>query len=134
MRKIWCFILCCFIIVAYPSVGYATARTTELGPNSNAEMRATNYFQMNIAANGKSIASETLSLEAGEKVQIDATYSPSNAVLYVGLIDSSGTFHYLGVSGGNVDITVAIESTGDYRVAVINNSVYTVHMSGYVKY
>ena len=55
-----------------------------------------------------------------------------SANIAVGLIDSDGIFHYLTVTGGSVDVTIGIEERGEYRLAVKNNSVYALTISGYV--
>lgn len=94
MRRIICVVLSCFIILGNPCVGYASEEKVVISKfdDVNPITRATDYFSMNVSPNGKSFMAESLSLEAGETVRINATYSPGSASIYVGLIDQDGVF------------------------------------------
>lgn len=131
MRKMLCIILCGVILFLNCPVGYAAEATAT---EALIETRATNYFNMSVSAGGKSAASETIPLNEGETVRINASYVPSDAAVLVGLIGPDGIFHYLRVTGGNVDVTIEIDEAGQYRLAVMNSSAYTVRLSGYVCY
>ena len=85
-------------------------------------------------AEGDIIRVEKLGVEAGETVRIYATYSPDDASVDIGLIDPDGIFHYFNVTDGTIDKTIEIAESGNYRLAVKNNSSKTVKISGFVKY
>lgn len=61
-------------------------------------------------------------------------YSPDDASVDIGLIDPDGIFHYFNVTDGTIDKTIEIAESGNYRLAVKNNSSKTVKISGFVKY
>lgn len=73
-------------------------------------------------------------MEAGETVTIKAAYTPMDASVDVGLVDSDGAFHYFNVKNGSIDKTIRIETRGNYKLAIRNNSGNVISVSGYVKY
>ena len=95
---------------------------------------ATNRFNMDVPANTIITANTGFSLEAGETVTIQAVYSPFDASVDFGLIDSDNIFHYVTVSDGSIDQGFTIEERGYYTFAVENNSSVAVTVTGYVNY
>ena len=95
---------------------------------------ATNRFNMDVPANTIITANTGFSLEAGETVTIQAVYSPFDASVDFGLIDSDGSFHYFNTNDGTFDKTIKIKESGYYTLAVQNNSPNTISVSGYVSY
>ena len=95
-------------------------------------LRATVHFSFSVKEHGTYYIANVLSLEAGEMVRINATYSPASANIYIGLVDESGKFYYVRAMNGQLDITLEIEERGNYRLAVVNNSANAVSSSGYV--
>ena len=67
-------------------------------------------------------------------VTIKAAYTPMDASVDVGLVDSDGAFHYFNVKNGSIDKTIRIETRGNYKLAIRNNSGNVISVSGYVKY
>ena len=65
---------------------------------------------------------------------IKASYSPVDASVDFGLIDSDGSFHYFNTNEGNLNKTIKIKERGYYTLAVRNNSSDTINVSGYVNY
>lgn len=43
-------------------------------------------------------------------------------------------FHYFNVKNGSIDKTIRIETRGNYKLAIRNNSGNVISVSGYVKY
>lgn len=97
-------------------------------------LRASGSFDMTIKAYGSSMADTAFPLESGESVRIYATYSPDDANLDFGLVDSDGIFHYVGANNGIIDKTIIINERGNYTLAIRNNSGQSVHVVGFVKY
>lgn len=54
--------------------------------------RATGHLSFSVKSQGSYYIESMLSLEAGDTVRINATYSPGSASIYVGLIDQDGVF------------------------------------------
>lgn len=76
--------------------------------------RATGNLDWTIEANGTVVADTSFTMSAGETVWIRANYSPENASLDFGLVDSNEKFHYINVTTGSIDKTIEIPENGDY--------------------
>ena len=87
-----------------------------------------------IKANGTVVADTSFTMSAGETVRIRANYSPENASLDFGLVDSNEKFHYINVTTGSIDKTIEIPENGDYTLAIRNNSSKSVKVTGDVRY
>lgn len=66
-------------------------------------IRATRNLDWTIKANGTVVADTSFTMSAGETVWIRANYSPENASLDFGLVDSNEKFHYINVTTGSID-------------------------------
>lgn len=95
--------------------------------------RAIGEFEMTVSAKTKAIADSSLSLEAGDTVRINASYSPDGSVDF-GLVDEDGFFHYINVKNGSIDKTIRISERGKYKFQVRNNSSVAVKVCGFVRY
>ena len=96
--------------------------------------RASGRFSMDIPGGALVTADQDFPMEAGETVTIKASYSPFDASVDFGLIDSDGSFHYFNTNEGNLNETIKIKRKGYYTLAVRNNSPNTISVSGYVSY
>ena len=76
-------------------------------------MRATKTFEATVSAHGNANANakDSFSMEAGETVRIRGIYSPEDASMDFGLIDSAGVFHYVNVKDGSIDQTFKISES-----------------------
>lgn len=138
MRKIMCVVMSCLFAINLFCMG-ASAIGENAAPVSREDstaviMRASGSFSMSVSAYGQTEADKTFPMEAGETVSISAVYTPDDASMDFGLIDPDGVFHYFNVRTGSIDKTIRIEESGNYRLAVRNNSENTVKVSGFVKY
>lgn len=80
-------------------------------------------------------SNSTMPLAKGEKVTIKAVYSPYPANVDIGILDSSsGTFYYQTATDGLIDATITVQKSGNYYLAVRNNSDETITLSGTVRY
>ena len=96
--------------------------------------RATGRFSQDIPANTIVQTSVKLPLERGETVTIRAVYSPEYADVDFGLVDPDGLFHYINVTDGSVDTSIAVNQRGTYTFAIRNNSSFSISVSGYINY
>lgn len=103
-------------------------------PAAAAASRATNKVDMTIPADSIVRTDTPLSMEAGELVTINCTYSPRTADVDFGLITPQKTFRYLPGEDGLCRQTIQISQTGNYYFAVRNNSSGQVEILGYVYY
>ena len=101
---------------------------------NSGEERATNKFNWNVQPDTTSKASTAFSLESGETVEINCTFSPQNADVDFGLIAPNGRFYYAAGDDGNFKMTIQVKETGEYYLAVRNNSNEIVEVMGFVYY
>lgn len=94
--------------------------------------RSTGSFSMTISAGKYKKASTSFSLEAGESVTINASYTPRSASVDFGLLDSNNVFYYINSTTGSIDGDVAAPENGSYTPAIRNNSSSTISVSGTV--
>ena len=106
----------------------------EYETTGTAIIRATRNLDWTIKANGTVVADTSFTMSAGETVWIRANYSPENASLDFGLVDSNEKFHYINVTTGSIDKTIEIPENGDYTLAIRNNSSKSVKVTGVVRY
>lgn len=124
----------CSIVTAAILFGCIGLSVTAADVPSNALPRATGNFNITVKPGVTAKRTTKLSLEAGEEVTIRAVYTPDTASVDVGLIDSNNIFHYEPVEDGVIDITIAVETRGNYTFAIRNNGSVEISVSGYVNY
>lgn len=95
--------------------------------------RATNSFSVVIPADSILKNEDHFTVVRGETVRINANYSPEGSVDF-GIIDDEGIFYYINVSGGDIDETILIETSGDYTFAIRNNSSEDIKVNGFINY
>lgn len=71
---------------------------------------------------GKSYSYDKQYLSKGEKVTINAEWTPTGSDINIGLKSSSGTVTSKKVSGGSGSVTYTINSSGDYYIYIGNPS------------
>ena len=134
MRNRVCLMLVCIWLLCFTSAEAIDTSATVERETIDSVMRASGSFNMTIDAYGKRKSDTTLPMEARETVRIYATYSPDDVSVDFGLIDSDGIYHYINVTNGIIDETIVIEERGNYTLAIRNNSVEKIQVSGFVKY
>lgn len=96
--------------------------------------RATGSVDFTVSAEGTATASNSFSMEAGETVTINCSYSPASASIDFGLIAPDGTFYYKTITGGSINETVEVPERGRYTFGVRNHSSVDVRIVGFVNY
>lgn len=97
--------------------------------------RVTRSLNINVAAGRLSVSSDKFSLEVGDTVAFNCSYSPSAASVDYGVIAPDGYFYcYKGVTGGRLNKTIRVSQRGTYSLAIRNNTLSTVSVSGFVTY
>lgn len=97
-------------------------------------MRATGSINSDIPANTLGVSDIKFSLEVGETVTINCSYSPAFANMDFGVIAPDGYFYSLNVKGGSINQSIRVSQSGSYAVAVRNNSSHTVTVVGFITY
>ena len=75
---------------------------------------------------GKGYTYGSVSISAGQKITISGSYTPTNAKLQVGYVNSSGTVTYVTLTGVSGSHTFSVNKTGPYQIAEGNLSSYDV--------
>ena len=97
-------------------------------------MRATGSLNSDIPANTLAVSDIKFSLEVGETVTINCSYSPAFANMDFGVIAPDGYFYFLSVKEGSINRSIAVSQRGGYSLAIRNNSLHTVSVVGFVNY
>lgn len=97
-------------------------------------MRATGSLNSDIPANTLGVSDIKFSLEVGETVTINCSYSPAFANMDFGVIAPDGYFYFLSVKEGSINRSIVVSQRGGYSMAIRNNSSYTVSVAGFVNY
>lgn len=139
MRRLLCMVLTGAVMIGCLCTGTGAVDESNVVSYSfettgTAITRATGNLDWTIEANGTVVADTSFTMSAGETVWIRANYSPENASLDFGLVDSNEKFHYINVTTGSIDKTIEIPENGDYTLAIRNNSSKSVKVTGIVRY
>ena len=96
--------------------------------------KAINRVNTIIPPGGITKVGTPLSMESGETITINCTYSPRNADADFGLITPNNTFVFVEGKNGDCNHTVELNKTGSYYFAVRNNTTEPLEVLGYVYY
>ena len=126
-KRFLCTVLACVVMISCITNAAAIQEEVaddfvEYNTESILTTRAIGEFEMTVSAKTKAIADSSLSLEAGDTVRINASYSPDGSVDF-GLVDEDG-----------IDKTIRISERGKYKFQVRNNSSVAVKVCGFVRY
>lgn len=99
MRRLLCMVLTGAVMIGCLCTGTGAVDESnvvskEYETTGTAITRATGNLDWTIKANGTVVADTSFTMSAGETVRIRANYSPENASLDFGLVDSNEKFHY----------------------------------------
>lgn len=95
--------------------------------------KTTGNFSVDVEA-GEIARGKSFSLEAGESVTINASYSPSFASVDFGVIAPDNLFYGINTKTGSINKTIKVNQRGTYTFAIRNNSAYVISVSGFVTY
>ena len=137
MRRLLCMVLTGAVMIGCLCTGTGAVDESnviskEYETTGTAITRATGNLDWTIKANGTVVADTSFTMSAGETVRIRANYSPENASLDFGLVDSNEKFHYINVTTGSIDKTIEIPENGSYTLVIRNNSSKSVKVTGLV--
>lgn len=78
--------------------------------------------------------SHLLSLRADDSVDFNCSYTPSSASMDFGILSSAGKFYSINTQSGTINHMLGIDFSGDYYIAIRNNSDQSVTVIGSVDY
>lgn len=91
-------------------------------------------INQNILAHSIIKVSPLIYLQEGNKVSFDCTYSLSSASMSFGILSSDGKFYPINVQNGKIKQSIQVSFSGDYYIAIRNNSAQSVTVTGTVDY
>lgn len=74
------------------------------------------------------------SMEEGDLITFNCTYTNASASVDFGFIAPDGLFYYVNSTSGSINQTIEVTQTGQYMLAIRNNASYAVTVTGTVKY
>lgn len=83
---------------------------------------------------GITLIGEKFSLDSGDKITYDCTYTPKSASVDFGVIAPDGLFHFLNSTSGSIDKSFSVGLLGQYQLAIRNNASSDITVTGTVKY
>lgn len=137
MKRLGGLLLACAVFVGGAGVTAVNAAEESCWDRAAVEIivaRATGFVDFTVSAEGTATASNSFSMEAGETVTINCSYSPASASIDFGLIAPDGTFYYKTITGGSINETVEVPERGRYTFGVRNHSSVDVRVVGFVNY
>ena len=96
--------------------------------------KAVSDVDATIRANSFARIGSSFTMESGDTVTINCTYSPKDADVDFALITPENKFRYLSGKSGSCKFAIEIPETGTYYFAVNNNANETVRVLGFVYY
>jgi len=103
-------------------------------PDTQAIVRATDQFSETISAHAIMTLGASVSLDKGETVSYDCSYTPRDANVMFGYIGPDGLFYGLSGYKGSIDKGIRVNQRGVYTLAIWNESDASVTVKGTVNY
>ena len=93
-------------------------------------LRVSERIDQSISANSIAAMEEWFSLDKGDTVSFDCTYTPKSASVDFGIVDSNNIFHYVNYTSGSVSKSIRVTEAGQYKLAIRNNESYSITVTG----
>lgn len=131
-RQFFSLLLSCLLILGCLTAPAGAVVTSETEAET-AIMRATGRISESISGNALMILTE-VSLDSGEVVTYNCTYTPKSASVKFGYIAPDGYFYGLSGSNGSINRGIRVSEPGSYTLAIWNKSDEAVTVKGTVNY
>lgn len=132
VRRLFSLLLSCLLVAGC----LAMPAGAVLAPEQEAETvitRATGRIDESIPGNTIMTLAE-VSLDSGETVTYNCTYTPKSSSVKFGYIAPDGLFYGLSGSNGSINRGIRVSTPGSYTLAIWNKSDETVTVKGTVNY
>ena len=131
-RKVLSLLIACLLALGCLTAPAAATVVSSL--DTQAITRATDRIEATISANKVVPLGDSVSLDSGEVVTFNFTYTPRNASVKFGYIGPDGYFYGLSGSNGTAYKGIRVSEPGSYTLAIWNKSDTTVAVTGTVNY
>ncbi len=131
MKRFWSILLACVLMFCCTSVPVSA---TEAPETSFAISRVSGRLDFTIPANTTALVGDPFSLDQGETIAYNCTYTPKSASVDFGYIAPNGLFYSLNCTSGSHNKSIKVAQRGEHQLAIRNNENYAVTVSGTVRY
>lgn len=131
-KRFWAALISCALALGCCFV--SAAATDVSSPEDPVVARVSGRLDHKISANTIVAITEWFSLEDGDIIKYDCTYTPASASMDFGFFAPDGLFYSLNTTSGSINKSIQVNQTGQYRLAIRNNEDYAVTVTGTVKY
>lgn len=132
MKRFFSFLIACILIMGCITIPSQAIEPYE--PINQVIARATDQFRETIPANTIVTLGDSVSLDSGEIITYNCTYTPKAADIRFGYIGPDGLFHFLRGSNGSFNKGIRVSQRGVYTLAIKNSSDYSLTVEGTVNY
>ena len=130
-KRFWSILLSCILVLSCIAVPVGAV---EAPTNNMPILRVSGRINQTISANSIASMSDSFSLDVGDIVKYDCTYTPKSASVDFGVIAPDGLFYSLNSTSGSINKSISVTQRGQYTLAIRNNASYAVTVTGTVKY
>lgn len=131
-RRYLSLLLSCLLVLGCLAAPAGAVMTSETEAETDI-MRATGRISESISGNALMTLAE-VSLDSGEVVTYNCTYTPKSASIKFGYIAPDGLFYGLSGSNGSINRGIRVSTPGTYTLAIWNKSDETMTVKGTVNY
>lgn len=131
-KQLFGLLLSCLFVLGYLATPAEAAMTTDTKAET-VITRATGRIDESIPGNTIMTLAE-VSLDNGETVTYNCTYTPRDTNVKFGVIALDGLFYGLSGSNGSINKGICVEQRGTYTLAIWNKSDEAVTVKGTINY
>lgn len=132
MKRFFSILITCVLIAGFLAMPAEAIAHCE--PDTQAIVRATDQFAETISTHAVMTLGASVSLDSGETVSYNCSYTPRDANVMFGYIGPDGYFYGLSGSDGTICKGIRVSKPGSYTLAIWNKSDTTVTVTGTVNY
>lgn len=131
-RKILRLLITCLFALGCLTAPVAATEVSNL--DTQAIIWATDRIETTISANAIAVLGDSVSLDSGEVITFNFTYTPRDASVKFGYIGPDGLFYGISGSNGSIYKGIRVSEPGSYTLAIWNKSNTAVTVKGTVNY
>jgi len=131
LKRIWNVLLVVLLIFGCTAMPVGAVKVVE---NPMVIYRASGRVNYSISAKSIIYLGDDFYLDKNETISYDCTYTPKSASIDFGYVAPDGLFYSINSTSGSINISIQVDQTGQYTLAIRNNASYAVTVTGTVKY
>lgn len=124
-------LLACMLLL---SCSFVPATAAEVSDSGIVISRVSGRLNHSLPENGITLITQPFTLDKGDTIEYDCTYTPKSASVDFGYIAPNGLFYFLNSTSGNINKSIEVNQAGQYTLAIRNNASYAVTVTGTVRY